>query len=318
MLGQNSQSKLSYPKVSVVTVTYNCVDLVESTLRNVLKQTYPNLEYIVIDGNSTDGTRQVVERYADRLAYCVSEPDNGIYDAMNKGIHAATGEWIIFMNAGDYFLQSTTVEDVFGSYDDKGEVMIAGGIRCFIKEGYFDRMPVPSITNNITPPHTHTRTLSQNNFIKEGLFVHTPKVFGDEIWNYNMFPHQAMFIRLSVHKKYLFPQNLKIVGDYCVFMKIMLSNAPYVIYNGIVALFRNEAGASTRNENFTKIWDERLMVMQMLGASENVIKEKKRQRNKMMVQRWVLAVMKLFPFIYKPYHLRMYIRQPLEETLKNV
>lgn len=60
---------MKFPKVSVVTVTYNCVDLVEGTLRNVLRQTYPNLEYVVIDGNSTDGTRQVIERYADRLAY---------------------------------------------------------------------------------------------------------------------------------------------------------------------------------------------------------------------------------------------------------
>ena len=101
------------PKVSIVTVTYNCADIVEKTICNVLKQTYPNIEYIVIDGNSTDGTREIVERYADRLAYHVSEPDKGIFDAMNKGIIAATGEWILFMNAGDFFFKPTTVADVF-------------------------------------------------------------------------------------------------------------------------------------------------------------------------------------------------------------
>ena len=304
--------KQQYPKVSVVTVTYNCVDWVEGTIRNVLKQTYPNLEYIVIDGNSTDGTRQVIEQYADRLAYYESAPDNGIYDAMNKGIRVATGEWVIFMNAGDYFFQSTTVEDVFNWYDDKGEVMIAGGARCFINEGYFDRIPVHPIPN-ITPPD------SQKSFIEKVDFDHVSNAFVEEIWNCKIFPHQSIFIRLSVHKEILFPLNLKIAADYYVFMKILLNNAPLVIYNGIIALFRNEEGASTRYENFTKIWDERLLVMQMFGAPQKVIKENKRQRNKMMVQRWVLNVIKkVFPFIYKPYHLRMYIRQPLEETLKDI
>ena len=70
------------PKISIVTVTYNCKDTVEKTIQNVLKQTYPNIEYIVIDGNSTDGTKEIIERYADRLAYWVSEPDKGIFDAI--------------------------------------------------------------------------------------------------------------------------------------------------------------------------------------------------------------------------------------------
>ena len=274
-----------FPKVSVVTVTYNCIDLVESTLRNVLKQTYPNLEYIVIDGNSTDGTRQVIERYAGRLAYWVSEPDKGIYDAMNKGVRVATGEWVLFMNAGDYFFRPTTVEEVLDWYDDRGETLIAGGVRCFVREGIFDRMP---------------------------------KAPGKDIWRWNMFPHQGTFFRLSVHKENLFSLNLKIIADYHFVMKMMLANAPFVIYNGIVALYRNEGGASTRCDNFTKIWNERLMAMQMLDASEQEIRKKKHERRKKVVQKWLLVVIKAFPFIYSPYHLRKYVRQPLEETLKDV
>ena len=107
------------PKISIVTVTYNCKDTVEKTIQNVLKQTYPNIEYIVIDGNSTDGTKEIIERYADRLAYWVSEPDKGIYDAMNKGIKAATGDWILFRNSGDYFFEPSTVEKVFDWYKKK-------------------------------------------------------------------------------------------------------------------------------------------------------------------------------------------------------
>lgn len=87
-------------KISVVTVCYNAADTIEKTMLSVLNQTHHDIEYIIIDGGSTDGTVEIIRKYADRIAYWVSEPDKGIYDAMNKGIKVATGEWINFMNAG--------------------------------------------------------------------------------------------------------------------------------------------------------------------------------------------------------------------------
>ena len=88
-------------KVSVVTVCLNAVNEIERTMLSVLDQTYTNIEYIVIDGGSTDGTVDIIRKYQDRIAHFISEPDKGLYDAMNKGIDLATGEWINFMNAGD-------------------------------------------------------------------------------------------------------------------------------------------------------------------------------------------------------------------------
>lgn len=98
------------PLISVVTVSYNAVSTIEQTILSVINQTYPHIEYIIIDGGSTDGTVDIIKKYADKIAYWVSEPDKGIYDAMNKGIKVATGEWINFMNSGDCLYRNDTIE----------------------------------------------------------------------------------------------------------------------------------------------------------------------------------------------------------------
>lgn len=108
-------SKKAQPVLSVITVVYNNVADIERTMLSVLNQSYAAVEYIVIDGKSTDGTLQIIERYKDKLAKLISEKDKGIYDAMNKGIKAATGDYIIFMNSGDEFYSNGTVAEVFAS-----------------------------------------------------------------------------------------------------------------------------------------------------------------------------------------------------------
>ncbi len=94
------------PRVSIVTIAYNAEDYIERTIKSVANQTYSNIEYIIIDGASKDNTLQVVERYREHVDICVSEPDKNLYDAMNKGIDRATGDYVLFMNAGDCIADS--------------------------------------------------------------------------------------------------------------------------------------------------------------------------------------------------------------------
>jgi glycosyltransferase involved in cell wall biosynthesis len=106
------KSSLQEPLVTVITVTYNCGHFLEGTILSVLNQSYSNVEYIVIDGGSQDDTLDILNRYDHAIDYWVSEPDNGIYDAMNKGIRFSSGEWLNFLNAKDTFCESGTIESV--------------------------------------------------------------------------------------------------------------------------------------------------------------------------------------------------------------
>ena len=106
------------PILSVITIVYNNVKDIERTLLSVLNQTYPNIEYIVVDGLSNDGTLGVIMKYENRIAKFSSEKDDGIYDAMNKGLALASGDYVIFMNSGDEFFDVDTVAAVFASAED--------------------------------------------------------------------------------------------------------------------------------------------------------------------------------------------------------
>jgi glycosyltransferase involved in cell wall biosynthesis len=107
------------PLVTVVTVVYNGEKTLEGTIKNIINQTYQNIEYIIVDGASKDGTPEIIKKYQDRIAFWISEPDRGIYDAMNKGIGLARGEWINFMNAGDCFYSEETISAFIGMNPDR-------------------------------------------------------------------------------------------------------------------------------------------------------------------------------------------------------
>ena len=103
------------PKFSIITVTYNAEAVLEDTIQSVISQTYHHVEYILVDGASKDGTLSIIDRYRDRITRIVSEPDKGLYDAMNKGIRLATGDYLCFLNAGDSFHEDDTLQQMVRS-----------------------------------------------------------------------------------------------------------------------------------------------------------------------------------------------------------
>lgn len=129
------------PKFSVITVCYNAEATLEDTIQSVISQTYHHVEYIIVDGASKDRTMDIVNRYRDRIAVVVSEPDQGLYDAMNKGIRLATGDYLCFLNAGDSFHEDDTLQQMVHSIHSlQLPDVLYGETELVDHEGHFLRM----------------------------------------------------------------------------------------------------------------------------------------------------------------------------------
>ena len=150
-------------KVTIVTVTYNAEELLEATINSIINQTYENIEYIIIDAASTDDTIEIIKQYEDKIDYWVSEADEGIYFAMNKAIEKATGKWLNFMNAGDTFVDHTTIQKVIDSLKKDTE-LIYGDHIC---DGVIGSVKDRNITRSMPSCH-------QSLFVKTDLMKQYP------------------------------------------------------------------------------------------------------------------------------------------------
>ena len=211
-------------KLSVITINFNNRDGLRKTIESVVNQTYKEFEYIVIDGGSNDGSVDVIKEYADRIDYWVSEPDKGIYNAMNKGIDVAKGEYCLFLNSGDYLFSGSVIKESIPHLDGTGVV------------------------------YGHIQT--DKGAIWGGVKVISLEFF----YGMGSLPHPASFIKSSLLKKYHYDENLKIVSDWKLFIQVLIfGGSSYKQLDIIVSIFDTN-GVS--NSNYTLLYEESMLVLE--------------------------------------------------------
>ena len=220
------------PLISVITVVFNSKNDLDQTLQNIISQNYSSFEIIVIDGCSTDGTLDVIEKYQDHISYWVSEPDKGIYDAMNKGIAAAKGEWLNFMNAGDSYVSNETLNDIFYK-------------------------------------HNHNKNydlLIGDSIIDYGNFTRNERV-GDlvNLWKGTQFRHQSAFIKKSFQISNLYNINNKISGDFEFFYNSFKSNANIKFTSCLVSIY--SAHGVSDSKRVSAVFSNLMVVLDAEGFS---------------------------------------------------
>ncbi len=120
-------------KCTIITVSYNAVNTIESTINSVLSQDYNDIEYIIVDGSSSDGTKEIIQRYNDKITKWISEKDNGIYDAMNKGILLATGDVIGILNADDLYSSNDIISKIVNQFTKSNADALYGDLKYVLK-----------------------------------------------------------------------------------------------------------------------------------------------------------------------------------------
>lgn len=225
-----------YIKYTVVTVCYNAIETIEDTIRSVVEQTYEDIEYIIIDGGSTDGTCDIIKKYADRLTYWISESDNGIYDAMNKGIDVATGDYIIFMNSGDSFADKKVIEHI--SRHIEGNPTIIYG-------DWFERLNDSSV-KKIPMPLSH---------LNKGM----------------AFPHQAAFIKAEYHKCHPYNLRYRIAGDFDVIYSAFKNRAQFQYIPCTIAIYDITPTKSTSLRSIKTLIREHIDILGIRGLHGKVV-----------------------------------------------
>lgn len=190
-------------KVSIITVCYNNASTIEATIKSVINQNYGNIEYIIVDGKSSDDTLLVIEKYRSNISKIISEPDDGIYFALNKGIALATGEIIAILHADDFYPDNNVIAEVVSAFIESGADTVYGDLQ------YVDRENTAEIKR-----YWKSGTYSQGLFLKG--------------W---MPPHPAFFVRKKCYVQFgTFNTILKSAADYELMLRLLHKNKCSSVY----------------------------------------------------------------------------------------
>jgi glycosyltransferase involved in cell wall biosynthesis len=249
-------------KLSIITINRNNAAGLLKTIESVVSQTYKNFEYIVIDGGSADESVNIIKSHADKINFWVSEPDKGIYNAMNKGILKSSGEYCLFLNSGDFINGSTVLERIFKG--DPKEEIIFGNI---IYEG--DKDPI-----------VFSDTITLNTFLGTSI------------------GHAASFIKRNLFDKHgLYNEQNKIVSDWEFFLKVFLIHkCSYRHINEVITVYQKGGISTTASQNVTLIHERNVVLKREFPELYDTIQENyelKQQLNYYTHSRLVQFVKKL-------------------------
>ncbi len=210
-------------RVTVATVCYNCEDTIEKTIISVLKQTYGEIEYIIVDGASSDMTMEVIKKHCkDERVIVISEPDDGLYDAMNKAIDKATGDYVIFMNSGDVFADDNVIYNISRFLDGNNELVYGNVIRL---------KPSGRILEKYGNRYTPMFLLLQG----------------------KMMCHQSIFTRSDIMKQYRFNTDYSITADYDFLMRMVHDKRRLQYADVTVSIVDNVKGISSTISNMDEM-----------------------------------------------------------------
>lgn len=214
-------------KISIITINFNNLQGLKETVTSVVEQTYDNKEMIVIDGGSTDGSAEYIEANKDKFSYSVSEKDNGIYNAMNKGVRQATGDYVIFMNSGDCFFNSDVLKDVFEGKEISSDI-VYGSTLCRTEPGKaFLRRP-------------HSLDVMQK-------------------YRVSAMCHQSAFIKCSLIKELGYDERFRLLGDYAFFYYCYRQGYAFLEINKIISIY-DTIGVSSNPKNRWQTYIETCMI----------------------------------------------------------
>ena len=207
-------------KVSIITVCFNSAEIIEDTIRSVLSQNYEDTEYIIVDGGSTDGTLDILKKYRDRIHKYISEPDDGIYHAMNKGIKLSTGDIVGFLNAGDFYAVETAILQIATSFQKNDCEVVYGDL-----EYVAENNPGKTVRRWISQPY-------QDSLFRKG-------------WHP---PHPTFFAQKSAFDKYgAFDLSYNIGADYELMLRFLQKYNIKTEYIPHVLVKMRNGGISNRN-----------------------------------------------------------------------
>ena len=183
-------------KITIITVVYNDVNHIEDTIKSVLSQNYQNIEYIIIDGSSTDGTMEICRKYENKIAKLISEPDSGIYNAMNKGIKLASGKWLFFLNSGDVFYNENIINEIFqtNSYADiiYGKAIKDNGQICYYPN------KISTFMFLLERMICHQAIFANIDTFENNYFDENYRIIADRIWLYNCYKKHKRFQKKNI------------------------------------------------------------------------------------------------------------------------